>query len=122
MGHYAKPENLGAAVNGPGYDHSPFIAPMEAIVIFSKIGSARKNRQSLHQLPQTRRRLDPGSGDEQRDGLSEPEHVPWVTPDGKYLCLSSGHSPARTRPSGLRPDSSEDLRKAALLPSASDND
>jgi hypothetical protein len=117
-GTYAKPENLGAAVNGPGYDHSPFIAPDGSYLIFSR--SDPQGR--IDSLCISFRKPD-GAWTRAREinsvmGYRSRSMCPWVTPDGKYLFFL-GTLAGENMPFWVEAGFIEDLRKAALLPSAS---
>jgi len=118
-GTYAKPENLGAAINGPGYDHSPFIAPDGGYLIYSK--SDPPNR--INSLYISFRKAD-GTWSRGREmnsamGYRNRSMCPWVTPDGKYLFFL-GIAGGENMPFWIETGFFEALRKAALLPSASE--
>ncbi len=117
-GTYAKPVNLGPAVNGPGIEHSPFIAPDGSYLILSR-SNPRARVDSLHICF---RKAD-GSWTSARDmnaamGYRNRSMCPWVTPDGKFLFFL-GIGAGENMPFWIETGFIEDLRKAALLPSAS---
>jgi ankyrin repeat protein/Tol biopolymer transport system component len=118
-GTYAKPENLGAAINGPGFEHSPFIAPDGSYLIFSK-----SNPQARVDSLFISFRKPEGTWSRSRDlngvmGYRNRSMCPWVTPDGKYLFFA-GIVAGENMPFWVEAGFIEDLRKAALLPSASE--
>lgn len=117
-GTYAKPENLGAAINGPGFEHSPFIASDGSYLIFSKSNpQARVDSLFISFLKPD------GTWTPARDLNSVMRYrnrsmCPWVTPDGKYLFFA-GIVAGENAPFWVEAGFIDDLRKAALLPSAS---
>jgi ankyrin repeat protein len=118
-GTYTKPENLGAVINGPGFEHSPFIAPDGSYLIFSKFDP----QAGVDSLFLSFRKPD-GTWSRSRELNSVMRYrnrsmCPWVTPDGKYLFFA-GIVAGENMPFWVEAGFIEDLRKAALLPSASE--
>jgi ankyrin repeat protein len=118
-GTYAKPENLGAVINGPGFEHSPFIAPDGSYLIFSK-----SNPQARVDSLFISFRKPDGTWSRSRElnsvmGYRNRSMCPWVTLDGKYLFFA-GIVAGENMPFWVEAGFIEDLRKAALLPSASE--
>ncbi len=86
-GAYEEPKNLGAVINGPGIDHTPFIAPDESYLIYVSAENSADPGRSRFVISY---RGEDGS-------WSEPvvlgDHIkfrggglcPAVTPDGKYM-------------------------------------
>jgi ankyrin repeat protein len=116
---YAKPENLGAAVNGPGYDHSPFIAPDGSYLIYS-----RNHPQARVDSLFISFRMPDGTWTRSRElnsvmGYRYRSMCPWVTPDGKYLFFV-GTFAGDNMPFWVQAGFIEDLHKIAFLPSAAE--
>jgi ankyrin repeat protein len=116
-GQYAKPENLGPAINGPGYNHSPFVAPDGSYLIFSKSNpQARVDSLHISFLKKD------GTWTRARElnsvmGYRTRSMCPWVTPDGKYLFFD-GILANENQPFWVEASFIDDLRKIELLPSA----
>lgn len=88
-GQYTQPENLGAAINSPAHDTTPYISPDESYLIFA---SSRPNGSGDQDLYISYRRngvwtqaenLGPKINSASRD------YCPLVSPDGRYLFFSS---------------------------------
>ena len=117
-GTYSTPENLGSAINGPGLQHSPFIAPDGSYLLFSRMNP----QAGVDGLHISFRRQD-GSWTRARE-LNSVIHYrnrsmcPWVTPDGKYLFFN-GIVAGENEPFWVDASFIDDLRKIELLPAAS---
>lgn len=61
-GHYAMPENLGAAINTKYLEHDPFIAPDESYILFTSVDRPGGSglRRPVYQLSKERWHLDRG--------------------------------------------------------------
>lgn len=90
-GEYQEPENLGAVINGPGFERTPHVAPDESYIIYASTGKDSSLRQfdilvsflgddGLWSEPVTiTDRMETGGG----------VLCPVVTPDQKYLFFIS---------------------------------
>ncbi len=86
-GEYEEPKNLGAVINGPGIDHTPFIASDESFLIYVSAENSADPGRSQFVISY---RDDNGSWSEP---VSLGDHIkfrggglcPAVTPDGKYM-------------------------------------
>ncbi len=93
-GKYTTPKNLGPTVNSPFYEHSPYIAPDESYLIFTRI--ARGKSEANSDLFICFRKKD-GSWTEAKN-MGEPVNTPYselcpsISPDGKYLFFVSMQS------------------------------
>jgi ankyrin repeat protein len=86
-GEYEEPKNLGSVINGPGIDHTPFIAPDESYLIYVSAENSADPGRSRFVISY---RGEDGSWNEpvnlgnnikfRGGGL-----CPAVTPDGKYM-------------------------------------
>jgi len=92
-GKYTKPENLGSQINSQAEEGTPYIAPEENYIIFSK--ESRVDRNFKNGLYISFKNND-GSwtppvylGDEINNGGCA---SPFVSPDGKYLFFNSGRN------------------------------
>jgi ankyrin repeat protein len=117
-GTYANPERLGSAINGPGMNHSPFIAPDGAYLIYSRF-HARDNVKSLfisfcrpNGTWTQARELNPILG------ISTRSSCPWVSSDGKYLFFL-GRYIDEDKPFWVDAGFIEELRKAEFSSAAS---
>ena len=86
-GHYAKPENLGAAINTKYLEHDPFIAPDESYILFTSVD--RPGGFGTGDLYISTRRKD-GTWTKAKNlgkdfNTSGYDFCPIVSPDGKYL-------------------------------------
>jgi Tol biopolymer transport system component len=86
-GHYAKPENLGAAINTRYLEHDPFIAPDERYLLFTSVN--RPGGFGSGDLYISSRRKD-GTWSEAKNlgktfNTSGYDFCPIVSPDGKYF-------------------------------------
>jgi ankyrin repeat protein len=116
-GQYAKPVNLGPAINGAGMRHSPFIAPDGSYLLYSVSNPLTR----VDSLFISFRKSD-GTWTRGRELNSIIQYrsrsmCPWVTPDGKYLFFE-GTLAAENEPYWVDASFIEDLRKVELLPSA----
>jgi ankyrin repeat protein len=92
-GKYSKPENLGESLNSPAEEGTPFIAPDESYIVFSR--ESRTDRSLKSGLYAAYKKND-GTwttpvylGDEINQGGAS---APYVSPDGKYLFFNSGRN------------------------------
>jgi len=86
-GHYAKPENLGAAINTKYLEHDPFIAPDESYLLFTSVH--RPGGFGTGDLYISSRRKN-GTWTEAENlgkifNTSGYDFCPIVSPDGKYF-------------------------------------
>lgn len=86
-GQYAKPENLGAAINTKYLEHDPFIAPDESYILFTSVD--RPGGFGRGDLYISSRRND-GTWSEAKNlgkdfNTSGYDFCPIVSPDGKYF-------------------------------------
>ncbi|UCE41053.1 MAG: PD40 domain-containing protein [Candidatus Aminicenantes bacterium] len=86
-GHYAKPENLGAAINTKHLEHDPFIAPDESYLLFTSVD--RPGGFGTGDLYISSRRRD-GTWTEAKNlgktfNTNGYDFCPIVSPDGKYF-------------------------------------
>ena len=86
-GHYAKPENLGAAINTKYLEHDPFIAPDESYILFTSVD--RPGGFGTGDLYISTRRKD-GTWTKAKNlgkdfNTSGYDFCPIVSPDGKYF-------------------------------------
>jgi ankyrin repeat protein len=117
-GTYAKPENLGGAINGPGFDHSPFIAPDGSYLIYSRNNPQGRGDSLFISFLKKDGTWTRSSELNSVMGYRARSMCPWVTPDGKYLFFA-GIVAGENMPFWAEAAFIEDLRKIALLPSAS---
>ncbi len=86
-GHFAKPENLGAAINTKYLEHDPFIAPDESYLLFTAVD--RPEGFGTGDLYISSRRED-GTWSEAKNlgkvfNTIGYDFCPMVSPDGKYF-------------------------------------
>jgi len=90
-GHYAKPENLGPAINSTQMEHDPMIAPDEQFLIFTSVD--RDDSHGSGDLYYSLRNADGAWGPAKNMGArfntDSYEYCSYLTPDGKYLFYSS---------------------------------
>jgi len=86
-GAYEEPNNLGAVINGPGIDHTPFIAPDESYLIYVSAENSAAPGRSRFVISY---RGEDGSWNKPVDLGDSISSLggglcPAVTPDGKYM-------------------------------------
>ena len=92
-GKFSKPENLGTQVNSQAEESTPYIAPDESYIIFTK--ESRVDRNFKNGLYISFKNNDGNwnsplyLGDEINNGGSS---SPFASPDGKYLFFNSGRN------------------------------
>jgi len=90
-GRYAKPENLGPAINSAQMEHDPIVTPDEQYLIFTSVD--RKDSHGSGDLYYARRNADGTWALAQNMGkhfnTDSYEYCSYLTPDGKYLFFSS---------------------------------
>lgn len=90
-GHYAKPENLGTAINAGNMEHDPMIAPDERYLIFTSVD--RKDSHGSGDLYYSIRNENgtwaPAKNMGARFNTDSYEYCSYLSPDGKYLFYSS---------------------------------
>lgn len=88
-GKYAPPENLGAAINSPGHDTTPYISPDESYLIFASTRQGGSGDQDLY--ISYRRDGVWTKAENMGSQINSPgrDYCPLVSPDGKYLFFSS---------------------------------
>ncbi|MGD9346116.1 MAG: hypothetical protein PVH84_09660 [Candidatus Aminicenantes bacterium] len=92
-GPYAKPVNLGDAINTVGFELDPFIAPDESYIIFARIDKERIGSFDLFisfkKKDGTWTRAENMGGKINSNGS---EFCPTVSPDGRYFFFTSNRT------------------------------
>jgi ankyrin repeat protein len=90
-GRWTAPENLGAPVNTPGREYDPFIAPDESYLVFASERPGGLGNADLYVSTRSKDgswatpvNLGP------RVNSAFGDYTPMVSPDGRYLFLTSG--------------------------------
>jgi hypothetical protein len=117
-GQYTRPEELGPAINVPGYNYSPFIAPDGSYLIYSRKEPSKpirlfigfRDSEGTWTVP---RDLSKIIGLESSDTDVLQGDCPLVTRDGRYLFFRDDLG-GRLRPCWIESGFIAELRKAAL--------
>jgi ankyrin repeat protein len=116
-GAYSPPENLGPVINGPGFNHSPFIAPDGSYLIYSRCDLQDREGTLLISFRRRDETWSPPRDLHDRLGNRTRSICPWVTPDGRYLFFIADCA-GESKPFWVDAGFIEDLRKTEFSTAA----